>query len=84
MLVLGRKVGESIVIDGVITVTVLGMAKNGTVRLGIEAPKQHQVYRQELFLEIQAENRTAAAGPEAAAALAAFFPATSDATPTPP
>ena len=73
MLVLGRKVGESIVIDGVITVTVLGMAKNGTVRLGIEAPKQHQVYRQELFLEIQAENRTAAAGPDAAAALAAFF-----------
>ena len=84
MLVLGRKVGESIVIDGVITVTVLGMAKNGTVRLGIEAPKQHQVYRQELFLEIQAENRTAAAGPEAAAALAAFFPDAPEAPPTQP
>ena len=84
MLVLGRKVGESIVIDGVITVTVLGMAKNGTVRLGIEAPKQHQVYRQELFLEIQAENRTAAAGPEAAAALAAFFPRASEAPPAQP
>jgi carbon storage regulator len=84
MLVLGRKAGESIVIDGVITITVLGMAKNGTVRLGIEAPKQHQVYRQELFLAIQAENRTATAGPEAAAALAAFFPTGSTPPPTQP
>jgi carbon storage regulator len=84
MLVLGRKVGESIVIDGVITVTVLGVAKNGAVRLGIEAPKQHQVYRQELFLEIQAENRTATAGPDAAAALAAFFPNAGTLPPPPP
>lgn len=75
MLVLARKLNESIVIDGTITVTVLEVGKNGVVRLGIDAPRHHQVYRQELFLEIQAENRSAAhVGPDAAAALGALFP----------
>ena len=69
MLVLTRKPNESIVIDGNITVTVLDVAKNGTVRLGITAPRHHQIYRQELFLEIQAENRTAATAPADAAAI---------------
>jgi carbon storage regulator len=69
VLVLTRKLNESIVIDGVITVTVLEIGKNGTVRLGINAPRHHQVYRQELFLEIQAENRTAAAAPADAAVI---------------
>ncbi len=73
MLVLTRKLNESIVIDGVITVTVLEIAKNGTVRLGISAPRHHQVYRQELFLEIQAENRTAAAPADAAAIVQHLF-----------
>ena len=73
MLVLTRKLNESIVIDGVITVTVLEIAKNGTVRLGISAPRHHQVYRQELFLEIQAENRTAAAPADAAAIMHQLF-----------
>jgi carbon storage regulator len=75
VLVLARKLNESIVIDGTITVTVLEVGKNGVVRLGIDAPRHHQVYRQELFLEIQAENRSAAqVGPEAAAVLGALFP----------
>lgn len=75
MLVLARKLNESIVIDGTITVTVLEVGKNGVVRLGIDAPRHHQVYRQELFLEIQAENRSAAqVGPDVAAALGALFP----------
>ena len=82
MLVLTRKPNESIVIDGVITVTVLDVAKNGTVRLGITAPRHNQVYRQELFLEIQAENRTAStastAPADAAQMLDRLFP------PTPP
>ena len=69
MLVLTRKPNESIVIDGNITVTVLDVAKNGTVRLGITAPRHHQIYRPELFLEIQAENRTAATAPADAAAI---------------
>lgn len=77
MLVLTRKPNESIVIDGVITVTVLDVAKNGTVRLGISAPRHHQIYRQELFLEIQAENRTASGvSTDAAAALGQLFPPT--------
>ena len=63
MLILTRKLNESIVIDGSITVTVLEVARNGTVRLGITAARHHQVYRQELFLQIQAENRTAAGAP---------------------
>ena len=61
MLVLGRRPGESIVIDGVITLTVLEVTRSGQVRLGIDAPRQHQVLRKELVLEIQAENRTAVA-----------------------
>lgn len=61
MLVLARRPGESIVIDGVIEVTVLEVGRNGQVRLGVQAPRRHQVYRKELFLEIQAENRGAAA-----------------------
>lgn len=61
MLVLARRAGESIVIDGVIEVTVLEVGRNGQVRLGVQAPRHHQVYRKELFLEIQAENRGAAA-----------------------
>ncbi len=74
MLVLTRKFNESIVIDGVITITVLEVGRNGSVRLGIDAPRHHQVYRQELALAIQAENRSAATlGPEQAAALNALL-----------
>ncbi len=88
MLVLARKLNESIVIDGVITVTVLEITRHGTVRLGITAPRHHQVYREELFLEIQAENRSATASPAAAAALAALLtpglPVAASAPPTAP
>ena len=48
MLVLSRKRGESIVIDGDITVTVIA-TKDNVVRLGIEAPKEIPVHRSELF-----------------------------------
>ena len=47
MLVLTRKLDESIVIDGQITVTVLKV-KGNTIRLGIEAPNQVPVRRGEL------------------------------------
>jgi carbon storage regulator len=60
MLILARNPGESIIIDGDIQVKVLEVSKNGSVRLGISAPKHHHIYREELFLAIQAENRTAA------------------------
>lgn len=59
MLVLTRRIDESIVINGEIVVTVLEVGRNGQVRLGIEAPRHYQIYRHELLLEIQRENRDA-------------------------
>lgn len=60
MLVLTRKNGESLVINENIRVTVLEV-KGKTVRLGIEAPADAKIYRDEIFLKIQEENRQAAA-----------------------
>lgn len=53
MLVLSRRIGETIVIDDVIQVTVLGVS-GGQVRLGIAAPKQISVHREEIYQRIQA------------------------------
>ena len=47
MLVLSRKLGESIVIDDRIVVTVVKL-NNGQVRLGIEAPQEIAVFREEI------------------------------------
>lgn len=47
MLVLSRKLGESVVIQGRIAVKVLGI-RGGTVRLGIEAPRDIAILRKEL------------------------------------
>jgi carbon storage regulator len=47
MLVLSRKLGERIVIDGNIVVTVVKIDRN-QVRLGIDAPKDVSVYREEI------------------------------------
>ncbi len=76
MLILARNLGESIIIDGDIQIKVLEITKSGAVRLGITAPRKHQVYREELFLAIQAENRTAAVDPAQAATLANLLPGT--------
>lgn len=59
MLVLTRRLNESIVINGDIVVTVLEVGRNGQVRLGIEAPRNYQIYRRELWQEIEQENRNA-------------------------
>jgi carbon storage regulator len=48
MLVLSRKVGETILINESIRVTVLQSAKNGRIRLGIGAPPEVRVLREEL------------------------------------
>jgi carbon storage regulator len=52
MLVLSRKLGESIVIDGSIKVTVVAVDRN-KVRIGIEAPPEVPVHREEIFRAIQ-------------------------------
>ncbi len=59
MLILARKVGEAIAINDDITVRVLEV-KNGQVRLGVEAPSQVTVHREEIFLKIMEENKKAA------------------------
>ncbi len=59
MLVLTRKIGESLAINENVKITVIEI-KGKTVRLGIEAPADTKVYRQEIFLKIQEENRQAA------------------------
>jgi carbon storage regulator len=54
MLVLSRKRGECLVIDGSIRVRVIEV-KGETVRLGIEAPKEVPVHRHEVFERLAAE-----------------------------
>lgn len=59
MLVLTRKTGEKILIGKDIEVEVLEVRWD-QVRLGISAPRHLAVYREEIFREIQEENRRAA------------------------
>ncbi|SFS85291.1 carbon storage regulator CsrA [Paenibacillus sp. 453mf] len=60
MLVLSRKKGESIVIDEQIEVTVLGV-EGDTIRIGIQAPAEVDIFRKEVHLAIQETNRQSAA-----------------------
>jgi carbon storage regulator len=54
MLILSRRIGEAIVIDGSTRVVVLS-ASGGTVRLGIEAPREVEVHREEVYRRLQNE-----------------------------
>ena len=58
MLILSRKIGESIVIDGRIIVKIVRL-EGDTVKVGIEAPLDIPVHRQEVYDEIQKSNREA-------------------------
>ncbi len=58
MLVLSRKINESIVIDGRITVHVLRL-EGEAVKLGVTAPLEIPVLRKEIYDEIQSSNREA-------------------------
>ncbi|KMY68978.1 carbon storage regulator [Desulfocarbo indianensis] len=61
MLILTRKVGESITIgDGSVTVSVMDI-KGRQVRLGIEAPGDMPIHRMEIFLKIKEANEQATA-----------------------
>ena len=59
MLILTRKLGESITIGDNIRVSVLGL-RGRQVRIGIDAPSDVVVHREEIYVKIQDENRKAA------------------------
>ncbi len=54
MLILTRKAGETVMIGGDVTITVLGV-KGNQVRIGINAPKDIAVHREEIYERIQGE-----------------------------
>lgn len=54
MLILTRRVGETLIIGNDVTVTVLGI-KGNQVRIGVKAPKDVPVHREEIFERIRVE-----------------------------
>lgn len=61
MLILSRNVGQSIVVDGRIVVRIMRL-EGETVKVGIEAPAEVPVHRQEVYDEIRRSNEQAVVG----------------------
>jgi len=74
MLILSRKVGEAIIIADNIKIRVLEN-KGGLVKLGVEAPDQVVIHREEIYLRILEENKKAAMdSPDDLSMLSDVFP----------
>ena len=61
MLILTRRVGETLMVGDQVTVTVLGV-KGNQVRIGVNDPKEVSVHREEIYMRIQAEKNGQADG----------------------
>ena len=73
MLILSRRPGDAILLDGGIRIVVIATDRGG-VRLGIEAPPEVQIVRQELATQVADENRRATALAHAGPLLKAMKP----------
>ena len=72
MLALSRKENESIMIGNEIEITVLEI-KGDQVKIGIKAPKNVSIYREEIYAQIQEANKEAAKSSAPAESLAKLF-----------
>jgi carbon storage regulator len=61
MLILSRKTGEKIIINGDIEITIAEL-RGSEVRIGISAPKNVSIYREEVYRKVQQENVKAMVG----------------------
>ncbi len=66
MLILSRRPGDSVLIDGGIRIVVLACDRRG-VRLGIDAPSHVSIVREEIASQVADQNRRAGAKPDARA-----------------
>jgi carbon storage regulator len=72
MLRITRRSGERIRVGDNVIIDVIEV-RGGTVRLGIDAPRSIPVFREELWLEVSAENQAAAQAPERLPSVPAQF-----------
>ncbi|HEY1762616.1 MAG TPA: carbon storage regulator [Acidimicrobiales bacterium] len=72
MLTLTREVGQKIVIGDDVIITVVSVSANGRVRLGIEAPKQVRIDREEVLERVRQENLESANAPDVTVDTAAW------------
>ena len=72
MLALSRKLGESIVIGKDIKISILEI-KGNQIKIGIDAPKNVTIYREEIFKQIEEENKEALKQNNAKESLAKLF-----------